>query len=212
MNAEIVNNGVEVYMNRLFELTDLYIDEKLQGDEEKLIKRFRELLFFIADRIERPDNGNIDGLDNLFDAYVRLCCRYDKLPTLEGFSFLTKTHRSTFDDWKNMRYRASTTRYADAIKRWYDICKSFVIDELSNSKAANVNLIFTAKSAYGLRETSPVPAPETELRKRVISADEPLRLDGVLSASELPRLGDISEQKDTTELPDLSTGNGQLPD
>lgn len=192
MNTEIANNRMEVYTDKLFELADQYIDEVLEGDEEKLTKRFRELLFYVADRIEKPDNDDIDGLDSLFDAYVRLCVRYNKLPTLEGFSFLSRIHRSTLDDWKNMRYRASTTRFADTVKRWYDICKSFVIDELSNNSTANVNLIFISKSAYGLRETAPVPAPETELRKRVISADEPIRLDGVLTAAELPKLGDYS--------------------
>lgn len=192
MNTEIANNRTEVYTNKLFELADQYIDEVLEGDEEKLTKRFRELLFYVADRIEKPDNDDIDGLDNLFDAYVRLCVRYNKLPTLEGFSFLSRIHRSTLDDWKNMRYRSSDNRFADTVKRWYDICKSFVIDELSNNSAANVNLIFISKSAYGLRETSPTPPPETELRKRVISADEPIRLDGVLTAAELPKLGDYS--------------------
>lgn len=177
MNTEIASNRMEVYTGRLFELADQFINEKLKGDEEKLTKRFRELLFYLADRIQKPDNDDIDALDNLFDAYVRLCVRYNKLPTLEGFSFLSKIHRSTLDDWKNQRYRANTARFADTVKAWYDICKSFVVDELSNSSSANVNLIFISKSAYGLRETSPIPAPETELRKRIISADEPIRLD-----------------------------------
>ena len=109
MNTEISSNRMEVYTNKLFELADQNIDEVLEGDEEKLTKRFRELLFYVADRIEKPDYNDIDGLDNLFDAYVRLCVRYNKLPTLEGFSFLSRIHRSTLDDWKNQRYRASTT-------------------------------------------------------------------------------------------------------
>lgn len=176
MNTEIASNRMEIYTNKLFELADRYIDEVLEGDGEKIVKRFRELLFYLADRVEKPDNDDIDGLDSLFDAYVRMCVRYNKLPTLEGFSFLSKIHRSTLDDWKNRRYRASTTRFADTVKRWYDICKAFVIDELSNNSSANVNLIFISKSAYGLRETAPM-LPETELRKHIISADEPIRLD-----------------------------------
>lgn len=180
MNTEIANNKMEIYTHKLFELTDQFVNEVMEGNEEKLTKHFRELLFYLSDRIERIDNGDIDELNNLFDSYVRLCCRYDKLPTLEGFSFLTRIHRSTFDDWKNMRYRSSSTDYADTIKRWYDICKSFVVDELSNNKVANVNLIFTAKAAYGMRETSPIPAGEIEQKK-------------VLKATELPRLGEPKE-------------------
>ena len=177
MNTEIASNKTEVYTNKLFELTDQYVNGVLGGDEERLTKRFRELLFYVADRIEKPDNDDIDALDNLFDAYVRMCVHYNKLPTLEGFSFLSKIHRSTLDDWKNQRYRASTTRYADTVKRWYYICKSFVIDELSNSSSANVNLIFISKSAYGLRETTPLLPLEAESHKRV------------LAAAELPKLG-----------------------
>lgn len=158
MNTEAAVNGVEIYTNKLFELTDQYIEERLNGDESGIAKRFRELILYIADRIEVPDNDDISGLDSLFDAFVLLCVRYNRLPTLEAFSFLTKIHRSTFDDWKNMRYRSSTTSYADTIKRWYDICKSFVIDELTNNSSANVNLIFISKAAYGLRETAPIPA------------------------------------------------------
>ncbi len=205
MNTEISSNRMEVYTNKLFELADQYIDEVLEGDEEKLTKRFRELLFYVADRIEKPDNNDIDGLDNLFDAYVRLCVRYNKLPTLEGFSFLSKIHRSTLDDWKNRRYRASTTRFADTVKRWYDICKSFVIDELSNSSSANVNLIFISKSAYGLRETAPIPAPETELRKHIISADEPIRLDIAPTPEEIAaKYGVTSDEPlEFPELPEV---------
>lgn len=176
MNTEIASNRMEVYTNKLFELTDQYINEVLGGDEEKLTKRFRELLFYLADRIEKPDNDDIDGLNNIFDAYVRLCVRYCKRPTIEGFSFMVNINRATFDDWRTGRYRSSDSRYVHSIKTWRDICKSFVIDELSNSNTANVNLIFTAKAAYGMRETSPTPPLETEHRR-------------VLTAAELPKLG-----------------------
>lgn len=173
-------NGMEVYTHKLFELADQYINEVLEGDEEKLPKHFREMIFYLADRIEKPDNEDIETLDSLFNAYVRLCVRYNKLPTLEGYSFLSKVHRSTLDDWKNMRYRSSDIRYADTVKYWHDVCKSFVIDELSNNSTTNVNLIFVGKTCYGLRETSPMPPAEVETRR-------------VLTAAELPRLGELSE-------------------
>lgn len=203
MNTEIASNKMEVYTDKLFELADQYINEVLGGNGERLAKRFRELLFYLADRIEKPDNDDIDGLDSLFDAYVRLCVRYNKLPTLEGYSFLSKIHRSTLDDWKNMRYRSSDNRYTDTVKRWYDICKSFVIDELSNNSTANVNLIFISKSAYGLRETAPVPAPETELRKHIISADEPIRLDIPPTPDEIAARYGVTDTPQLLELPDV---------
>ncbi len=160
-NTERANNGVEVYTNKLFQLADEYINERLEGKGDEVKEGFRDMIFFIADRIKKPNNSDIEGLDNLFDAYVRLCVRYHKLPTIQCFSWLAKIHRSTFNDWENGEYRSSAVR-TDTIRKWKDVCKSFVIDELSNNSATNVNLIFVSKACYGLRETSPIPAIETK--------------------------------------------------
>lgn len=197
MNIETASNGIEIYTHKLFSLADEYIQERLNGKEEEVQKNFRDMIFFMADRIEKPDNSEIELLDSLFEAYTRVCARYGKLPTLECFSWLAKIDRTTFTDWSNKEYRSSTS-HSNTVKKWLNICRGFTVDELSNSKFANPNLIFIAKAAYGMRETAPIPALETENKR-------------VLSASELPKLGGISEQKDITELPNLSTGNGQLP-
>ncbi len=197
MNTEIVNDGVEIYTHKLFSLVDKYIQERLGGKEEDVAKHFRDIIFFMADRIEKPDNSEIELLDGLFEAYTRVCARYGKLPTLECFSWLVKIDRNTFTDWHKKEYRSSTA-HSSTVKKWLNICRGFTVDELSNSKFANPNLIFIAKAAYGMRETAPLPALETENKR-------------ILSASELPKLGNKSEQKDTTELPDLSTSSGQIP-
>ena len=198
MNTETVNNGIEVYTHRLFTLADEYIQERLKGKEEDVQKNFRDLIFFMADRIEKPDNSEIELLDGLFEAYTRVCARYGKLPTLECFSWLVKIDRNTFTDWQKKEYRSSTA-HSSTVKKWLNICRGFTVDELSNSKFANPNLIFIAKAAYGMRETAPLPALETENKR-------------VLTASELPKLGNKSKQNDITELPNLSTSSGQLPD
>ena len=108
MNTETVNNGIEVYTHRLFTLADEYIQERLKGKEEDVQKNFRDLIFFMADRIEKPDNSEIELLDGLFEAYTRVCARYGKLPTLECFSWLVKIDRNTFTDWQKKEYRSST--------------------------------------------------------------------------------------------------------
>lgn len=208
MNAEISNNGTEVYASRLFELVDSYVDERLEGKEDDVGKNFRDMVFYIADRLERPDNSDIEGLDCLFGAYVRLCTRFGRLPTLECFSWLVGIDRNVFTRWAKGECRAhkyytmdgepinnlaawmvchrgedyrteASTVHSGTVKKWLEICRGFVVDELSNSKAVNPNLIFTAKSAYGLRETSPVPPPETENRR-------------ILTAAELPKLEDVA--------------------
>lgn len=178
MNTEIANNGMEVYTNELFSLADEYIQARLAGKEDGVTKQFRDLIFYITDRIEKPDNDDIEALDNMFEAYIRLCAKYSKLPTLEAFSWLVKIDRNTFTDWAKERYRTNSPEHGRTVKKWLEICKGFAIDELSNSKFANPNLIFTAKAAYGLRETSPTPAPETE-KLPMLTADQLPRLDGL---------------------------------
>lgn len=192
MNVEITNDGIEIYTHKIFSLADEYIQTQLDGDEEKASDYFRDMIFYVSDRLERPDNDDIDALDNIFSAYMRLCTRYRKLPTLECFSWLVKINRATFTDWSNGEYRSSLS-HGNTVKKWLNICKGFAVDELSNSKYANPNLIFTAKAAYGMRETAPIPAMETE-RKRVLTVDE------------LPRLGELKEeieQQNISELPQL---------
>ena len=156
------------------------------------------MFFYIADRIPKPSHEDIDLLDRIFDIYVRLCAKYRILPTLEMFSFLVQTHRSTFTDWKNGTHRASTTAYSDTVKKWFDTCKAFVVDRLSNQYGTNANLIFVAKSAYGMRENVPLPDPENT-QKRVLSIDELPRLAGLPETQGdgdgLPRLLDMEEKE-----------------
>ena len=102
------------------------------------------------------------------------CAKYERLPTLECFSWLVNIHRATFTSWINREYRSSSG-HSDTTKKWLEICKGFCVDELSNAKIANPNLIFTAKAAYFMRETSPVPPLETEHR-RVLPADTKIDL------------------------------------
>lgn len=183
-NTETANNGVDVYTSMLYLLADEYIETKLDGKTDEVTKYFRDMIFFMRDRIEKPANSDIETLDQLFEAYVRICTKYGKLPTLECFSWLCGINRCTFTDWKNKEYRSSSL-HGNTVQKWLDICRGFAIDELSNSaRFANPNLIFISKAAYGLRETSPLPAVETEHRP-VLAIDElPMNLpvpdDGVV--------------------------------
>lgn len=170
-NTVKTTDKIEVYLNNICVYADEFIEKELDGDTDKVRESSAAMIFYIADRIPKPSHEDIKLLDSIFDVYVRLCAKYRILPTLEMFSFLIKTHRSVFTDWKNGAHRASTTAYSDTVKRWFDTCKSFVIDRLTNQYGTNANLIFVAKSAYGLRENSPVPVIETT-EKRALSLDE----------------------------------------
>lgn len=143
--------------------------------EEEFREHFRDALFYIHDRIKIPEHSDIKRLDALFGAYARLCTRFCKLPTMEGFSFLTGINRATFCDWRNREYRAST-EHSNTVEKWKDTCKSFVVDELTNNEKVNPNLIFIAKAAHGLREAAPLPVEEAQ-PKQYISTEELIMLD-----------------------------------
>ena len=82
MNTETAVNGIEVYTGRLFELADEYTEEWLHGDKGEVSSNFRDLIFYLADRMQKIPNGDIEALDAVFSAYVRLCARYGRLPTV----------------------------------------------------------------------------------------------------------------------------------
>ena len=164
-NTVVVDQTIEIYENDIYRLVDEYIETVLQVSPEDydtpkeykaaVADAFVDMIFYIADRIPKPSNDNIDLLDELFDVYVRICTRYNVLPTLEVFSFLVNINRSTFSDWMRGDYRISTS-HGITVKKWFDICKNCTVNRLNNQPGTNANLIFVAKAAYGMAETAPV--------------------------------------------------------
>lgn len=164
-NTTVTDQGIEVYTNDIYRLVDEYISTVLQVSPEDfdtpkeykaiVADSFVDMVFYIADRIPKPSNDNIELLDDLFSVFVRVCTRYGVLPTLETFSFLVGINRSTFSDWMRGDYRTSSP-HSNTVKKWLDICKNGVVNRLSNQTGTNANLIFVAKAAYGMAETAPV--------------------------------------------------------
>ena len=97
-NTVITDQGIEVYESDIYRLVDEYISTVLQVSPEDydtqkeyksvIADSFVDMIFYIADRIQKPSNDNIELLDSIFNIYVRICTRYGVLPTLEVFSFL----------------------------------------------------------------------------------------------------------------------------
>lgn len=187
--------GLEVYTDRIFELADDFFDHELtERQREDIYNKssiFRAMILFIADNIPKPDNNDIELLDNIFNIYIRLCGKYDKLPTLELFSMLINVNPATLTRWSSGEYRTNvyydsegnyikdfaawqlnhqgepyraepSTAHSQAVKKWKEICAGFLMDDLSNSNGTNANKIFTAKAAYGKVETAPVPVANLE--------------------------------------------------
>lgn len=170
-NTVVTDQGIEVYENDIYRLVDQYINTVLQVSPEDydtqkeykavIADSFVDMIFYIADRIPKPSNDNIELLDSIFNIFVRICSKYNVLPTLEVFSFLVNINRSTFSDWMRGDYRISSSHGITA-KKWFDICKNCTINRLNNQPGTNANLIFVAKAAYGMAETAPVQVAQKQ--------------------------------------------------
>lgn len=164
-NTITTDQGIEVYESDIYRLVDEYISTVLQVSSEDydtqkeykavVADSFVDMIFYIADRIPKPSNDDIELLDSIFNIFVRICSKYNVLPTLEVFSFLVNINRSTFSDWMRGDYRTASSHGTTA-KKWFDICKNCTINRLNNQPGTNANLIFVAKAAYGMAETAPV--------------------------------------------------------
>ena len=171
-NTDITSTGIEVYRHDINYYADEYIRNELEIDRvdqesKKIVKdSFVDMLFYISDRISKPDNADIKALDNIFSVYVRLCSKYAVNPTLEAFSFLVDINRATFTSWNNGDYR--TQEHSDTVKKWMNICKGFLVNNLGNSKGTDANKIFIAKAAYGMAETKAVEQEQITGAKKSI--------------------------------------------
>ena len=170
-NTVVTDQGIEVYENDIYRLVDQYINTVLQVSPEDydtqkeyksvIADSFVDMIFYIHDRIPKPSTENIELLDSIFNIYVRICTKYNVLPTLEIFSFLVGIERRTFTKWSNGQYRVSTS-HGDTVKKWFDICKNCTVNRLNNQPGTNANLIFVAKAAYGMAETAPVQVSQQQ--------------------------------------------------
>lgn len=168
-NTTTTTTGIEVYENQIWQLVDEYIDTVLhinQNDYDSIEKYKKEiannridLFFYISDRIEKPNNNDIELLDNIFNIYIRVCGRYGISPTLQMFGILVGINNMTFSDWANGDYRTTST-HGITVKKWKETCGAFALDKLHNQDGTNANLIFACKVAYGMAETAPVQAAQ----------------------------------------------------
>lgn len=178
-------DGIEVYTHEIYRLSDEYINTELNNPEDIYdVSVFTGMILYISDNISKPSNDDIQLLDDIFNIYIRLCCKYRILPTLECFSMLIKVNPNTISAWINGEYRNNvyydmqgnyikdintwrinhkgeeyrtepSSSYSLTAKKWRATCKNFLVNSLSNSRGTDANKIFIAKAAYGMVETAP---------------------------------------------------------
>lgn len=148
---KIINYRSELYITEY--IIPLY-GNNVSGSELLNIiqKQFNAMLLYIRKYIPKIDNSNLELLDYIFSLYVELCIKYSRLPTIQGFCFMSNISQNTIDKWKNGYTRLNPKRI-EMIKKWYSICKGFLVDDLNNSDKASINKIFIAKSVFGLNDS-----------------------------------------------------------
>ena len=170
-NTTTTIQGIEVYENKIWLLVDEYINTVLcirQEDYDSIEKYKKDIVdnridmfFYVSDHIEKPDNNNIELLDNIFNIYIRVCGRFGISPTLQMFGLMVGINNGTFSDWVDKQYRANS-KHGETVKKWKETCGAFALDKLHNQTGTNANLIFACKVAYGMAETAPVPAAQQQ--------------------------------------------------
>lgn len=170
-NTITASQNIEVYENKIWLLVDEYINTVLciQQKDYDSIEKYKkdiannriDMFFYIADRIEKPSNNDIELLDSIFNIYIRVCGRYGISPTLQMFGILVGINNMTFSDWANGDYRTAST-HGITVKKWKETCGAFALDKLHNQDGTNTNLIFACKVAYGMAETAPIPVGQQQ--------------------------------------------------
>ena len=181
-NTVKTEDGAEIYINNIYYYADQYIkdildipeEDKYNEDYKKRINdNFVSMILYIKDHIKKPGYDDIALLDSIFDTFVNLCVKYNYLPTIEIFSFLVSINNTTLSEWANGVTRANSS-HGETVKKWKDICRSFTVNRLSNSPGTNANLIFIAKSAYGM-----VEAPQ---QVQIIGGQQPEQIAADIAA------------------------------
>lgn len=197
-NTVTATDGSEVYTHEIYRLSDQYIDEELENKEDIYdVSVFTGMILYISDNIQKPSNDDIELLDSIFNIYIRLCTKYKILPTLELFGMLINVNPCTFSRWvsgeyrttvyydmqgrfikdintwrfnhKGEQYRAEPSdSHSQAVKKWKNICKNFLVNSLQNSRGTDANKIFIAKAAYGMVETAPALVQNPDQAQRSI--------------------------------------------
>lgn len=197
--AKVYTNRIQELAD---EFINNQLDDKQREEMPNNSNTFMAMILYISDNIPKVDNNDIQQLDNIFNIYTRLCVKYNMLPTLESFSMLININPGTLSDWssgalrstvyydsegkyikdfaawqlnhRGEQYRAEpSTAHSEAVKKWKNICKNFLVNSLQNSRGTDANKIFIAKAAYGMVETAPVLVanPEQHRTAEQIAAD-----------------------------------------
>ncbi len=118
-------DGTELYLHRIHELADEYIDsldnpEDIKGNNKGVFTGMIKYIYNNYFKYNPVNYNNIKAIDTIWDIYTSLCYKYNKRPTILNFSIMIDISMETINSWKN----ENTRQYM-----YYD-CDNNVIDNI----------------------------------------------------------------------------------
>lgn len=104
-NTVQTQDGAEVYINKILELADDYINDLDNPDEIKsnnnLFNGMIKYIYIHWFKHNPVDYNDIDTLNDIWGIYTSLCYKYNKNPTIIEFCLMVDINRETITSWKN---------------------------------------------------------------------------------------------------------------
>ncbi len=104
-------DGAELYLHRIQELADEYINsldnpESIYDSKNNTFDGMIKYIYINYFKYNPVDYDDVDLLNNIWDIYTMFCYKYNRNPILIEFSGMVNIHRDTFNSWKNENTRA----------------------------------------------------------------------------------------------------------
>ncbi len=155
------------------------------GDLLELFDEFR--------RLPPVSKNDVTELNRRLDSYFKACSDSGILPTVESMCLMLGVSRQGVWKWQQ-----DSSEAGKIVGRAKEVINSVLSTSAISGKVNPIYVIWLQKNHFSYSDTKTLEIANITEKK-------------VLTADQLPKLGDISEQKNTTELPDLSTSSGQMP-
>lgn len=165
MDLPIRRNTIKASIER-YESENPKPDCKLQ--DRAFIAWYRGLLLEIGKQAGQMKIKDLTELDYLFrEIYLPLTLKNGVLPKIIDFCSMLHLNPDTLSNIK------PGTQGYDIYCSWLNICKQYVLANLSDEPGSNVNLIFVAKSTFGITDSP--NANENKSRITAKSREEVLK-------------------------------------
>jgi len=117
--------------------------------DRAFIAWYRAGLLAIGEQVKQLHIRNLTELDLLFrQVYLPHAVKNGVQPTILDFSLFTGINADMLTNMASKKNSQAAAIY----NSWLSIIKEFVIGVLSTEPGSNINLIFIAKSIYGIKE------------------------------------------------------------